>query len=216
MKKVISILLALVLVLSLTACGKQTADKQPEDTQKPDSVQKEENKEKEETKEQIPTEPAVAKTEIQVPGEQIFFYAPADWEVKDENLSRIVAKNEDCLVSVCYGWPSSEVDLVETITRLGKYFTKDASINSHGLIRNSNIEVTSSKSSTIAGYDCVVFTGVVNNDNKWNCHVYGYTFVVNNVELMVVGLVSTTEQDAQMIADINALTDQIAASVTTK
>lgn len=217
MKKVICILLALVMVLSLAACGKQPADKQPEDTKEPASVQGNDNKETEATQEQIPTEIEDENTEIRVPGEKIYFYAPSGWEVEKQNLSTVVKQGKDCLVSICYDWPMSyEFDLEEMISRLGYNFTADADSEGQGYIVNSTIEVTSTEKTTVAGYDCVVFTGVVSNDGNWNCHVYGYTFVVNNVELMVVGIVSAQAQDAQMIADINALTDQIAASVTTK
>ena len=217
MKKVICILLVLVMVLSLAACGKQPVDQQPEGTKEPAPVQGNDNQETEATKEQTPPVVEQENTEIRVPGEKIYFYAPSGWEVEKENLSTVIKQSKDCLVSICYNWPMSyEFDLVEMISRLGYNFTADADSEGQGYIVNSTIEATSTEKSTIAGYDCVVFTGVVSNDGNWNCHVYGYTFVVNNVELMVVCIVSTQAQDAQMIADINALTDQIAASVTTK
>ena len=217
MKKVICFLLALVMVLSLTACGKQPASKQPEETKAQTPVQGNEDQATEATEAQTPTEAEKENQEIRVPGEKIYFYAPSGWEIEKENLSTVVKQGKDCLVSICYNWPMSyEFDLEAMISSLGYNFTADADSEGRGNVVNSTIEVTSSDKSTVAGYDCVVFTGVVHNDGGWDCHVYGYTFVVNNVELMVVGIVSAQEQDAQMIKDINALTDQIAASVTTK
>jgi hypothetical protein len=214
MKKFITLLFTLLMILCLVACGTSDMEESQPDSESTQTVETTEPIQVEES--HGPDNDGSDSTLISVPGEQIYFSAPGGWVVKDENLSRIVANNEDCLVSICYGWPTSDVDLIETITRLGKYFTTDASINSHGFIRNSNIEVTSTEKSAVAGYDCIVFNGVVDNGGNWDCHVYGYTFVVNNVELMVVGLVSTQEQDAQMISDINKLTDQIAASVRTE
>lgn len=162
------------------------------------------------------TELDINNTVIKVPGEKIYFSAPNGWDVEKENFSTIVRQNKDCLVSICYSWPwptSPESNLVNIIPRLGYNFTSDANSESRGIIVNSTIEVVSSQKSTINGYNCVSFTGIVKNDSNWNCHVYGYTFVVNDVELMVVGLVSAKDQDSNMISQINKLTDQIASSV---
>ena len=213
MKKIIALLIIATMILGLSACDAgNVADGQqeskPVETTMP-TTQTEGSTESPDVGQE--------NTTIRVPGEQIYFLAPSGWEVEKENLSTVIKQNKDCLVSICYNWPmSGESDLNAMITDLGYFFTSDASSESHGFILNSTIEVTSSENGAIAGYDCVVFTGIVNNDNKWDCHVYGYTFVVNNVELMVVGLVSTQEQDTQMIAEINSLTDQIASSVRTE
>jgi hypothetical protein len=218
MKRLIVLLFAIAMFLCLAACDTSEMEESRPDSESIETIETTEPTTHTEGNAEHP-EAGQKDTTIRVPGEKIYFYAPSGWEVEKENLSTVVQQSKDCLVSICYNWPwpiTEERDLTNVIAELGYNFTSDASSESRGYIVNSTIEVTSTEKSTVAGYDCVIFTGVVDNDGNWDCHVYGYTFVVNNVELMVVGLVSTQEQDEQMIADINALTDQIAASVRTE
>jgi len=217
MKKILSIVLVLLLVLNIVACGSNDDTNQSnEDNTKQTDVNTTDNHTTEPSNQDSTTVEKPKDTEVHIPGEEIYFTVPAGWDVEDENLSMIISQNKDCLVSICYEWPmSNDYDLVEKIPTLGYFFTADADSESQGNIRNSTIEIVSSENATIANIEGIQFTGSVNNERGWKCHTYGYIFTIDDVIVMVTGLVSAQAQDAQMIAEINSLTDQVAASVRT-
>ena len=71
------------------------------------------------------------------------------------------------------------------------------------------------KKVTVAGRDSIKFIGTVNNDDEWDCHVYGYTFIINNKAYALIGLVSAKEQDPEMIKEIDERIDKMAATIRT-
>ena len=121
------------------------------------------------------------------------------------------------MVSIAHNKLSKfEGELEDIIDFLSSNFSADASSYSEGSISGHKIETTSTERGKVADFDCVRFTGKITNDGGWDCHVYGYAMIVEDRVLMITGLVSVEAQDAGMIAEINALTDQIAESVYVK
>ena len=210
MKKALIIFLAMVLAISLVACGNKN-----------DVTSSEELSDNPSIVESSTETTASNSTSLQekgktffVPSKDVCFTVPTAWSVDEKDLSVIVSQNKDCLVAVSYDWTqSSNENLEQIIKNLSRYMLRDASGESRGVIRNSEIIVTSTRNDTVAGYDCVVFNGTIDNQGQWTCHVYGYTYIVDGIELMVCGLVSAQEQDPAMIEMIDNLTDEIAASV---
>ena len=208
MKRVLCMMMALLLIGSLVACGNKTPDNPVDPTPDP-----------------VITDPVVSGDEgdkkdgnvLQIPATEIYFTYPKGWYKSGGSTSVMMQENEDCMVAVCYSWDQSfEGKLADMVSYFSLGFLLDAAPESRGILGAQPIEVTSTKATKVAGYDSVQFTGKVNNNGEWDCHVYGYTYVVDGTNLMVIGLVSTQAQDAQMIKDIDALTDQIAASVRTE
>lgn len=214
MKQLTCLALVLVLMLSLVACGSET---QNTETNPQNSVVSTTTPKETQTTTVSPD--AEDKTEqlIKVPGKQIYFSTDVDWGVDNDDLAIMLYENRDCMVGICYNWISEfDGNYEGLIESLSADFVSEASSKCHGYIRTSQLEVLSNEMCNVAGYDCMKFTGKINNDGNWDCHVYGYAYEVDGVQLMVIGIVSTPEQDAAMIADIDALTDQIAASVRTE
>ena len=213
MKKVICLLLALVMVLSLAACGKQPADQQPEETSKTPEKETTQTATTEATS--APEETEAAGIVLQVPSKEIYFNCPDGWSYSKETYSTVLMETNASLVAVCYNWVIPyEGDLEGIVAFFSDGVMRDVSPYSQGYLGAASITTTSAEKTKLGNQECVRFIGTVPN-TEWNCHVYGYVFVVNDIPMMVMGLVSTQAQDAQMISDINALTDQIAATVRT-
>lgn len=214
MKKIVCLLLVLLLVFSMAACSKEPAQETsspvqdvPEDTQ---------------TEPQDTTEPPVSEQEdtqpasnvLQIPGKEIYFSYPEGWTVEEEIYTLMAMENNDALIGICYDYFTPfDGNLEGLIDFYGQPFLRDVSSYSKGYLRDSNIEVLTTESGTVAGYDCVKFTAKAINNGEWDCHLYGYTFVIGDTTLMVTGLVSAAEQDAGMIQVIDKLTDEVAGSV---
>lgn len=213
MKKMITMLLVLALALSVCGCAGDVNENTTDGTKETNSTQQTEN-----TQTQPSTEETAQKTEekvCQLAGKGIYFSYPSDYVLDSGTYSKIVRKSDECLVAVYYNWQTSFDNPADMIPAYSETFMRDVSGKSKGYLRTSKIETTSVQNGSVAGCDCVVFNGKASNDGEWDCHLYGYALTIGEVNIMVIGLVSTKAQDAQMIADTDALTDRIAATLRT-
>ena len=215
MKKVLVIFLTTVLAVSFVACGNKN------DVTSSETVSKE-SISKESSQEIISSDEASSKEEIRefrVQG-STHFYAPIEWKVFKNSNSSVVCKSEDTMVSISYRYQTDpNNDLEKIIEKITYTAFSDAAGRCHGNIRNSSINVISTEKSTLADIECLKFTGLIPNSSvanslgDWDCHAYGYTFIYDGAEFMICGIVSKPEQDPELIAEINELTDFIAESI---
>lgn len=82
------------------------------------------------------------------------------------------------------------------------------------------MDVNSTEKVSMAGYDSIKFTATTANasidDVQWDCYMYGYAFVINDLPYTVVGVVTTKEQEQSMIDEMIADVDAIAGSIRTE
>lgn len=124
--------------------------------------------------------------------------------------------NNDCLTGLCFQVNEEYTGTLEGVIDVYKKdFISDATTSSSGDLYGSEIEVISTEKVTVAGRDSIKFIGTVNNDDEWDCHVYGYTFIINNKAYALIGLVSAKEQDPEMIKEIDERIDKMAATIRT-
>lgn len=210
-KQVVAGLLTLALALSVCGCAGDVNKNTTDGTKETNSTQQTENTQ---------TQPSMEATSavnnqktVKIPGYQVYFSYSSEYVLDSGTYSKILRKSDECLVAVYYNWKGSFDDPADMIPAYSETFMRDVSGKSKGNLLNSKIETTSVQNGSVAGYDCVVFDGKTYNRGEWECHLYGYALTIGEVNIMVIGLVSTKAQDAQMIADTDALTDQIAATL---
>lgn len=215
MKKLLSALMAVILVLSLAACapGKPT-ETTKDNTQTPSEGTAAPTEQTAEPTEATQAQPA--EQTLQVPSKEIYFNCPEGWGDAEATYCTVLLETDECLVAVCYNWAIPyEGELEGLVEYFGPGVMRDVASYSKGYLGAATITAQTTEKTTVAGFDSVKFTGTAPN-TEWNCHVYGYTMIVSGIPMMVMGMVSTPEQDAAMIAEINALTDQVAASLRTQ
>ena len=82
------------------------------------------------------------------------------------------------------------------------------------------LDVKSSENVKMAGYDSIKFTATTTNasidDIRWDCYVYGYAFIINDLPYVVVGVVAPEDQEQSMIDEMIADVDAIAGSIRTE
>lgn len=216
MKKIVCIILAVLMVISLVACngpasGTEGTKNPQKETQAPKPTETEPVGTDGKT-----TEPEKTEKKLKIIGD-LYISHPAEYKSADLARTKMVIQSSACVVSIAYDKTSAlEGDLEDAIALLSQAFANDSSSYCEGSISGNEIETTSTERGTVAGFDCVRFSGKIKNGGGWDCHVYGYTMIVEDRVLMITGLVSTQAQDAGMIAEIDALTDRIAASVYVK
>lgn len=213
MKKVLSILLILALVTSLSACGSGTKD-EPLDTSTQGTsdyvsseTQSNDNQEK--------TDLAYGQT-FKLPGKNIFIdYRDDKRESSGGGYSTAFYKDENSLSAFSYDVISEySGDLDDVIKHLSKNLCSEVSVYCKGSIASSDLVITESSSVTIAGYQAIKFVGTINN-GVIDCFTYGYSFVINDVPCMVVGIVSEENQQQNLIDEISKEVDTMASTLRT-
>lgn len=217
MKKKLISMVFLILVCSCVACGakedenvndKVSSDNSPTATSTPTPITANDDIEDEKAEEVYTT---------RAPGQQIFIDYSVTLNRTEEPYATLMYDKKQALVGFTYDVYNEYTGTLEDVLEhLGGHYLNVAHIESSGSLKDSEITVTSSEKVTIAGQESIRFTGIAPNNNGWDCHVYGYTFLINNVPCGVIGIVSVSTQDASLIEEINAQVDTIAATIRTE
>lgn len=214
MKKVIGFLLALALMVGMTACSSQPTDNSDTNTPTAPSAS-DATTVVEQDNTGTTTVAQSAGTTLQVPSKEVYFTRPEGWMSNKATYSTVLYETNESLVAVCYNFAVPyDGDLSGIVEFFGSGVMRDISAYSKGNMGVSSVTILSEDKVSVAGFDAVKFTGTAPNKD-WNCHVYGYTLMVDGMPMMVMGLVSTQAQDPAMISAIDAMTDQVAASLRT-
>lgn len=217
MKKLLALFIALIMLFCMVACS-STPDDEPitpnkdnvEDTEKKDQTDDAQENNDEETPKQ--EEDQV----FQVPKREIYYSIPSEMTIYQNSRYHIFSSNSDYFVGICYEkYKDYDGAIEDIVSKYALFFLTDVGTSCQGAINKNSLEVIDGENVKIAGLDAYKFTATVENSN-WDCYAYGYTYVVDNVPLMVIGLVHSHEQADQMIKDVTKYTDQIAASVRTE
>lgn len=78
------------------------------------------------------------------------------------------------------------------------------------------IAASSKEKVTVAGIDAVRIVGSVDDANGRNCYAYGYTFILDDTPIFLVGFVFSEEQDPETIESITEEVDAMMETVRTE
>ena len=82
--------------------------------------------------------------------------------------------------------------------------------------KNYKIAASSKEKVTVAGIDAVRIVGSVDDANGRNCYAYGYTFILDDTPVFLVGFVFSEEQDPETIESITEEVDAMMETVRTE
>lgn len=216
MKKIISLTLALLLVLCVAACdaGSNQEGTNPtvgNITEKPTESKPTEGKNTE------PTNTSDEGEVWKVPGSEIYASYPSEWLTVDRGRVLMVLKDKKASVNLTYSKDEIiEGDIENMIAPMTTSTVNNIYPYCEGSIEVSVVDVETSTKCKVAGFDGLKFLGTISSKGEYDCHVYGYVCNVDGVCVMVCGMVTAKDQDPSLIAEIDALTDQIAASIRTE
>lgn len=240
MKKVIAMILVLVMTVVLWACAKEsttttdpTKSKDPTATtnderdpslnsdpdQTPPSETEATEPNTDEPDDTEPTTPTTGETlgggVIHIAEKDIYFTYPESYMTAQEGMTSMIYADNKSLVGICCDvyTPYVNDDLLGIVTTLSSNFVYNITNYCIGYIGTEVVEITSVDELTIAGYGAIRFSGIVANVEGWDCYIYGYAYAIGDVPVMVAGIVSDQAQAPDMIASMESLTNDIAASV---
>ena len=218
MKKCFALFLAVALLLSLTACG-STSNTGTETTL--NVAQQKETQVEDTPVEQAESTSPAKQTEytglLRIPRRSIYVSYEKGLREKEQGATTLVYNTNDALVGLTYDFDKVYTGDVDGVAQFfAEDFPNRASTSSQGWLFGSRIDILTSEACTVNGFDSVRFTGTCSNDGEWDCHVYGYSFIINDTAFAIIGLVSAREQDPEMIATIDARVDAMAATVRTE
>ena len=231
MKKWLSIAVCVAMVLTLTACGGNKGNESEKIVENTSEIgQKEEqSKEKPDTsnKEGAKKEEKVIRRSIGI-GTFVYVDCPAAW-IDDDNVNTRFVYKKEWIDSRCallglttYGSGEYAGDLETVPQDLGNRFVNDVWVHCAGDLHEANVEVSSTESVTVNGYEGLRFTGKVFNPGNlsdkatWDCHVYGYAFIIDGTAVTVSGIVAEQAQSPELIKEVDAAVDAMAATIRTK
>ena len=217
MKRITSLILVAFMLLFLTACGGSTNTEAETNSGVPEQTQTIKDIQPESTvQENDPTEMVDYSEVLDIPLRGIYVSYEYGLRESKEGSTTLVYDTNDALVGLTYDIDSLYTGGVDGVAQFfADDFPKRAAYSSRGNL-NSSISILTSEACTVNGFDSVRFTGTCSNDGEWDCHVYGYSFIINDTAFAIIGLVSAREQDPEMIATIDARVDSMAATVRTE
>ncbi len=229
MKKLVVLLMMIVLTGCFIACGKeeevvtdngQTEDVIVEDKDTEDNSAEVGSSNKNEEKE----------NDIEIDtyyNGSVFYDYPTTHSIKEEGgIAFILSDEQDIMVGLYRDViGKKENDSLENIVDFANEDGFMDSVSRAGtgastFYLEEDIVVTSSEIVTMAGRDSMKFEGTTPNrfrdEATWDCYVYGYTFLFDNISYAVIGVVAPQEQDETMIEQMKQQVDDMAASLRTE
>lgn len=220
MKRLFCVLLSLLTVLSLfAACSttkkQETTNNKKEETgvnqtetetpEGPNTNAEEENTVKEE-KDELKS--------ITAPITGVWVQYNAERKTKESGYARLISSGNNTIAAFCMDVLNPYTGTLEDVfDHFKDTYPSRVAVACQGDVNSCSIELIDSEKVTMAGFDSIRFTGKVPNKSGWDCHVYGYTFLIDSVPYAVIGIVSDASQSEDLIAFINAEVDAIAATI---
>lgn len=218
MKKIILALLISIMSIVMIGCGKTDVPQNDSGSQNSQETQNDNNNSEKEDSSNSETEEDKSNLQVIKPGlSNIRVDAEVNLTTKERRFTVMAYNTNDALVGLTVLRDKTYTGaVIDAVDLFREQFLKDTSTSSRGDLYGSVFEVTSTKEVTIAGRESVRFTATASNQGKWDCHIYGYVFVIDEVPCAVIGLVSSDTQDPDLIAEIDARVDRMAATIRTE
>ena len=213
MKKFLSIVVLVFLCVSLVACGQKQDNKQDTGVSSDTTQQSSTN---EPTNEPDTNEEDEYTNVATVPLKGIFVNGYKGMRLKKVTYANMFYVDNESMTALAYDRTNPFNGTIEDVVGfLNDAFLKDINNNCEVTVEGCKIAIENSENVTINGFESIKFTGNIPSDGV-ELHVYGYSFVINDIPCMVVGLVSDRDQNPELISSVNNHVDNMVKTIRTE
>ncbi len=158
---------------------------------------------------------------VSAPGQKIYVDCPTSLRTKNRPRTLIMYNSRSSLIGLTFLKANEfEGNIENVVSSINDSFFKDISGYSDGELDGSKIKVINQEYIKVGNYNCIKFVGTAKNKdfdgNEWDSYVYGYSFIINDIPVAVIGIVSDKSQETNMINEIKQNVDAIASTIRTE
>ena len=150
---------------------------------------------------------------IKISGTNVYISYSSKLRYKKQSNSILFYNNNDALVGITFNTTKYNGDLKDIINLLMDSFINDSATSSSGNIYNQKFTLLDTENVKINNNDSIKFSGLVENQGGWNCHIYGYALVVDDIPILFTGIVSSKEQSSDLIKEIEDRVDTMVKTI---
>lgn len=204
MKKLLCLVLALLLLLAMTACGNNS--KNNDETPNTESSQTQNSSSNDTTDEPNKDEGIKFTNSYKVPGKKIVVDVP-DYQEMEKGYTQLYILHGVKYVAVTADDSVTASSLKDAHDIAFAKFKEN--IQNYSYV--NDLKITSDSEESIAGVTVYKYEGTLNcaldysdRENSYDAYVIGYSFIMDNVPCTITGSVIDQEQSQDMIAEMKA------------
>ncbi len=203
MKRVIVFFLAVMMVLTISACGGKEASAPGTEKDAPKTTETESPKTEEKND--------LLEWTYKVPLQKIYIDVPAYQEI-EEGYTELFIIHDSRYVAVTSAYDDTANSPREAHEFTAKKLILNMQNHSGGI---NSINITKGKDVTINGIDMYMFEGTINygRDVKFDGYAKGYAFILDGIPCEIVGSVVDESQDQKLIDEIDEIITAMAKTV---
>lgn len=204
MKKLLCLVLAVFMLLTITACGNDTADN--DQTPNTENSQTQNPSTDNTTVEQNKNDEVKFNNSYKVPGKKIVIDVP-DYQEMERGYTQLYILHGVKYVAVTADDSVTATSLKDAHDIAFAKFKEN--IQNYSYV--NDLKVTADSEETIAGITVYKYEGTLNcaldysnRDNSYDAYVIGYSFIMDNVPCTITGSVIDQAQEKTMIDEMKA------------
>ena len=211
MKKVLCVLLTVLMLLSMVACGKTPADPVKTTVEPTETTQK-----NQETTEQ--TEPnndeEMQMQQFMFPLVKVYCNVPEEYERVSRGCVALAIKNDAFVASVHNGDIGAYSGELEGILEfVAEDYLFETNIFLYKEIAAEELKASTVEAVTVSGYDAVKFGGPVKNIGNTFYEIYGYAMIIEDRPVVFMGILCSEDQAQADLEEMQELVDLMAGSI---
>lgn len=214
MKKILCMVLAALLLLSLCACGGEEKPRDPAATTTASGTE-DKKPEKETEKTSVETDKDEEELqEIMFPLVEMYCEVPEEYSRKTNGSIAVTVGRDEFIATIFNGASGAYTGELEGILDFSaEMYANDVNKYLAPNIEAGELKAGTTEKVTVSGYDAVKFSGTVKNIGDGTYEIYGYSMIIEDRPVMFVGILCSEDQAKADLEEMQALVDLMAGSI---
>lgn len=213
MKKVLCVLLAAMMLLTMAACGAKPEATDPTKAQTGATEATKPHKETTEATEATEKE-ADSYQKFMFPLMEVFCKVPEEFGRTTNGNIAVATGCDEYILTICNGFPGDySGDLEGMLSHFAVDFESYTAVFLLADLNAEELKNVSCEKTTASGYDAVKFGSTVKNKSDKNYEIYGYAMIIDNAPVVFMGVLCSDDQAKADLEEMQDLIDLMAGSI---